>query len=1613
MTASTESATAVPTTETTATERLAEALRESLKETRRLRKQRDELTAALREPMAIVGLACRFPGGADSPEGLWRLVAEGRDAVSGFPVDRGWDLDGLFDPDPDRPGTSYVRAGGFLHDAAQFDAGLFGISPREALAMDPRQRLVLETCWELFEKGGIAPEALKGSRTGVFIGAGPSDYVTGLREVPEAVEGYAVTGSTGSVLSGRVAYVFGLEGPAVTIDTACSSSLVALHLAGQALRAGECSLAVAGGVSVMSSPKGFVEFSRQRALAEDGRCKPFSAAASGMSMAEGIGLLLVERLSDARRNGHRVWAVVRGSALNQDGASSGLTAPNGPSQQRVIRAALASAGVSANDIDVVEAHGTGTVLGDPIEAQALLATYGRGRPAGRPILLGSVKSNIGHTQAAAGAAGVIKMVLALQHAVVPATLHVGEPSPHIDWSSGAVRLALEAAPWPQREGPRRAAVSSFGISGTNGHVILEQAPEDETPEPGDDMHPIATPTVPWLISGRGEEGLRGQAERLRDFVAADDRLGVAEVARSLASGRAGLSHRAVVLGSDRERLLAGLGAVLREETASGVVQGQTLPQASEVVFVFPGQGGQWAGMGLELLDSAAAFRERMEECDQALTPLTGWSVLDVLRGKAGTPGLERVDVVQPALFAVMVSLAALWRSVGVTPAAVVGHSQGEIAAACVAGALSLPDAARAVALRSRAIVELSGLGAMISVALGRTDMQRQLSPWGERLQIAAVNGPSSVVVSGDPDAVKELAAWCEAAEVRARILPVDYASHSSQVEQIRGRLRRALSGITPRQADIPFYSAVTGGQADTTTLDEGYWYRNLRQPVEFEAAIRVLLEGGHGMFLEASPHPVLTVAIEETIDAVGAHAAAIGSLRRDQGGADQFLASMAQAHVHGVNVDWSAVLPGRGAAVLLPTYAFQRRRYWLEPAAPAAAPRGQAVGDSWRYRIDWKPIADAPTPALSGTWVLAVPDTEPDHQWIAGCADALVRHGARVLRLAVDAARPDRQELAGRLRELLADGAAISGVLSLLALAETAHAQHPVVPGGVAGTAVLAQVLRDADLGAPLWCVTQGAVSAEPGERLTSPDQAQVAALGRVLGLEDPRRWGGHVDLPGRVDERAQARLCMALAAPADEDQLAVRASGILVRRLAHAPLGDRPAAREWKPRGTVLITGGTSGLGTHVARWLADRGAEHLLLVSRRGGDAPGVAQLTSELTESGTQVTVAACDVADRDALAALLADIPSQYPLTAVVHAAGVNGRFAALADVDAADFAEVFASKVAGAANLDALLESREPLDAFVLFSSNAGVWGSGSQGAYCAANAYLDALAEHRRGRGLTATSLAWGAWDGDGMLADPAHKEYLSRRGVRSMAPNLAIRELARALDHDETFVAVADMDWERFAETFTAARPRPLIGELPELRQAPNRGQAAPAAERADPSLVRRLAGLSSAQRSRRLVEAVCTEAAAVIGLDDPREIDPGRAFREAGFDSLTAVQLRNRLSTATGMSLPATLVFDHPTPTALARHLEAGIWPDDGAGSPRVLVSAVLADIERLEAALAALPQDSDVQVRATQRLEALLRSRHGAAEDARGALDLDLLESATADEVFDLIDKELGAG
>ncbi len=1501
------------------------------------------------EPIAVIGMACRYPGGAGDPESYWEMLISGTDAIAAFPTDRGWDVEGVYGAGA----GSTPKQGGFVYDATGFDASFFGISPREALAMDPQQRLLLETTWEALERSGIDPFSLRGSQTGVFAGATYSAYGNALAGDP-AAEGYMLTGNAGAVISGRISYTLGLEGPAVTIDTACSSSLVATHLAGQALRSGECDLALASGVTVMATPGAFAEFARQDGLAFDGRCKSFGADADGTGWGEGAGVLVLERLADARRNGHRVLALVSGSAVNQDGASNGLTAPNGPSQQRVIRAALASAGLQPADVDAVEAHGTGTVLGDPIEAQALLATYGQGRPEEKPLWLGSVKSNIGHTQAAAGVAGIIKVILAMQNRQLPVSLFADQPSPHVDWSAGDVRLLTSAQPWEAGDRPRRAGVSAFGVSGTNAHVIIEEAPT----EPAVDETAGETPKVldpapeAWLVSGRSAAGLAAQAARLAQHLTSHPELTSAQIGWSLAGTRSQFEHRAVITGAKA----AGLEALGAGTASVDLIQGVVpIGESARVGFLFAGQGAQRAGMGRALYAASPVFADTFDHVCALLEAEIGVPLREVVLSETDDPRADQTLYAQTGLFAVELGLVAMLEAAGIRPDAVAGHSLGEISAAYTAGVLSLNDACRLVGARARLMQALPEGGAMAAIAVTEAEIRAYLEG-RVGLSVAAVNGPSSIVISGDENAVSEAVDHWREAGKRVRRLRVSHAFHSARMDPALDELGRVAAGVSLEPPTVPWIGALTGAPVDSP--EPSYWVAQAREAVRFADAVSAMAAQGVTVFLEIGP--------DGTLSAMGSgvlSAAFVPVLRTETAPAESVLNALARMHVHGVDVDWLRVLP-TAEPVHLPTYAFQHERYWPAAAVVPTQRSGGSAGEdrfwaavetgdlaglagalevdgsrpfsevlpaltswrrrevedsrtsSWRYRVTWAPLAEPASARLSGSWlVLASSGSEEIVQ-------ALTSRGASVVLVPVTSVEPEA--LAAGIREALTEASVTvpTGVLSLLAFDENPLPEAPSVVFGLAATSALVQALGALTIQVPVWVATSGAVSTGPQDPVTRPEAAQVWGFGLVAGLEHPEHWGGLVDLPSVLDERSATRLVAVLAGQVTgEDQLAIRGGAVMGRRLVPAApfAGD---GDEWTTSGSALITGGTGSVGGHVATWLAGRAVPRIVLVSRSGAAGRGVARRAAELAELGSEVAILATDMSSREQVSGALDWIDRTGPaLRAVFHAAGVP-QGAPVTATTVAELAKAAEAKTAGARHLDELTSVRN-LDAFVVFSSGAAIWGSRLQAAYGAANAYLDALAENRTHRGLPATSISWGLWGGGGM-GEGEGGAQLQRLGLREMAPDLAVTALASVLDHGERLLTVADVDWAKFAPVFTLHRASALISDLPEVRRALSSGPASLDPTALDTTeLGRSLEGLGRADQERLLVDLVRGAAAGVLGHASADAVDAARPFRELGFDSLTAVELRNQLSASTGLNLPATLVFDYPTPALLASFL------------------------------------------------------------------------------------------
>ncbi|WP_438021147.1 type I polyketide synthase [Sorangium sp. So ce315] len=1575
--------------------KLRETLVRSLREVERLRERVAALESGSSEPVAIVGMGLRLPGGVVDRQGLWPLLAKGVDAVGPVPKDR-FDIDAIYHPDPDQKGKSYVREAAFMDRVDLFDAAFFGISPREARHIDPQHRLLIEAAWRALEDAGVPPLSRKDSRTGVFVGIGPSDYEY-LQDRTQEAEAYAILGMHTSFAAGRVAFHLGLQGPAVSIDTACSSSLVALHLACQALRRGECDLALCGGVQVLLAPEPFALLSRTRALAADGRSKTFSANADGYGRGEGVVVLALERLGDALARGHDVLAVVRGSAVNHDGASSGITAPNGTSQQKVMRAALSDARLAAEDVDFVECHGTGTSLGDPIEVHAVSAVYGHGRAAARPLLLGTLKTNIGHLEAAAGLAGVAKIIASFQAGALPPTLHTSPRNPHIDWESLPVEVVDALRPWPRRDAqtPRRAAVSAFGLSGTNAHVLLEEAPRAEERAAA---AATAAPAEAWpfLVSGKTRSALRAQAAALGGHLRGCPGLALADVACSLATARSHLDERAVVIAGDLEALLEALDAIAQERAHPAVVLGEAKAPGN-LAALFTGQGSQHPGMGGALYRVFPVFRGALDAAAAVLDPALERPLREVMfapEGSSDAALLDQTAFAQAALFALEVALFRLLESWGFRPDVLLGHSIGEVVAAHVAGVLSLEDACKLVAARGRLMQALPAGGAMVSLQASEDEVRPRLAGYEGKLDVAAVNGPRSTVISGDEDAVLEVARRFEELGRKATRLSVSHAFHSPRMEGMLEAFGRVAAGLSFHPPRIPIVSNATGRRATAEALcSPGAWVRHAREAVRFLDGVRTLEVEGVTTFLELGPRGVLSAMGQACLsEQAQAGAAFLPALRRDRREIEALLAALAALHARGHALDWERFFAPTGARrIPLPGYAFQRERHWL--AAPTERPDGAARGastladsgfwaaiargdvdaltetlrlderglrpsleallpalaahqrerreqdavDARRYRVAWRPIVEglqsgAPPGDVAGPWLLVVPAALAEDPLAQAVARALADRGAQVVAIPVESAA-GREALAERLRRALlapGDGRAPRGVISLLALAEGPLPERPAPPPGLALTLALAQALGDAAVHAPLWLLTRGAVSVGRSDRGVEPAQSMIWGLGRVVALEHPERWGGLIDLPAvpaALDDRGRERLAAALGRGGAEDQLALRAAGAFARRLVRAPLGDAEVTAAYRPRGAALITGGTGAIGAHVARWLARSGAEHLVLTSRRGRATPGADALAAELEALGARVTIAACDAADRGALAELFGRLDAEgISLRAVVHAAGVE-RQTPIAQASPDELAEVAAGKVWGAKNLDELVGAR-PLDAFVLFSSGAAIWGGALQGPYAAANAYLDALAEARRALGQPATSIAWGPWAGGGM-ADDAALAALRRRGLSAMSPALGVAALQQALDRGETSLTVAEIDWSVFAPAFAAARPRPLLHDLPEARRALEGLSGAPSAGAQESALCAELRALAESERLRRLVDLTRAEAAAVLGHADASGLDPRTGFVDLGLDSLMVVELRARLQRATGLRLPATLAFDHPSPHRVATFLHAQLLP------------------------------------------------------------------------------------
>nr|WP_129677809.1 type I polyketide synthase [Candidatus Chloroploca sp. Khr17] len=1541
----------------------------ALQALQKTRQKLEKLEAARHEPIAVIGMACRFPG-ADSPEAFWEMLAQGRDMVQPIPSER-WDNEACYHPTPGTPGASYVREAAFIDQPIdQFDPQFFGISPREALHMDPQQRLLLEVSWEALERAGLAPAALKNSRTSVFVGVTPSEYVS-LFDEQTRFDTYATTGNGAIFASGRLGYVLGLQGPNLVVDTACSASLIGVHLACESLRNGSSDLALAGGSHLMVSPQGHIAQSQMQALAPDGRCKTFDAAANGYGRGEGCGVVVLRRLSDALAQGDSILALIRGSAINHDGPSSGLTVPSVTAQAALIREALANGKVDAGEVSYVEAHGTGTRLGDPIEVRALGLAYGQ---RATPLLVGSLKTNIGHLEEAAGIAGLMKVVLALQYGAIPPHRHFHHPNPHIDWADGTIRVPSELTPW---DVPRRlAGVSSFGLGGSNAHVILEEAPPPAAAMPEDER--------PWhllTLSARSQGALRALAQRYQEALRAQPAVALGDLCATAYCGRNHFNHRLSLTTSSLEQIQTQLAAYNEDPHAPGCTTGVVSPQqaAPRLAFLFTGQGAQYVGMGRELYATEPTFRTVIDRCDAVMLVELGRSLVELLYPVTAPQHndlLESHPCGQAANFALECALSDLWRSWGIHPTVVLGHSLGDFAAAYTAGVIGLEDGLRLVVERGRLMEH--AVGSMLSVIASEAEVLPFIVAYAD-VTVGVINGPRSVVLSGGHNHIALVSAALVEAGFTVRQLAIPMAAHSPLLDPVLDAFEAAVRTVKLALPQIAVISSMTGQAVAAELTDPLYWRRHLRDTVRFADGVATLHALGCTAFVEIGPQATLLGMAGQVLDAlVSAHGPMqaaiplmIPSLREGQSDWQQLLTSLGALYTRGVMVDWQRFDGQRQRRkVMLPTYPFQRSRHWIDrpagvPARPATGPataiieqlqqgdeeqlvaalstaalsaagrtalpeivallvaqqRQQARDaalDDWLYEVVWRPL---PAVAAQTSATGAVID---GRHWLifadaSGLGEALAnqlrrRGEAAICVFAGDAYRADARDCfildphcPQDYRRLLATLPALHGIVHLWSL--DGPADDPLVAArhGCGSALQLVQALGQLSTPPPgLWLITRDAQAARSTDQVAGVTQAPIWGLGRVITLEHPELCCVCIDLDHASSADVLAAAVMS-AAPdrRQEDQIAFRGGARYGARLVRYQ-GEKAAARPVvRADATYLITGGLGGLGLVVAEWLAQQGARRLVLMGR-SSPTPTAQQQIEAIAALGATVTVAQADVNDRSQVAATMAQIDPAYPLAGVVHAAAAREGGSLLQLHDWERFAAILSPKLAGAWHLEELT-STTVLDFFICFSSITTLAGDIGLGAYVAANSFLDAFAHYRRARQRPALSVNWGIWAEVGAAASMERSRQLEDHGHGRITPDQGIAALARLLRTPASRVAVMPIDWDIFGSR--AASQVPLFTELTASHRPRVRASdvlANESVESTSPSLSRRFAQTPPEQRASFLARHVGGLVVQVLGLPSSEALDCGESLLGLGLDSLMAVELRNHLRQGWGVAIP-----------------------------------------------------------------------------------------------------------
>ncbi|MEP1079780.1 thioester reductase domain-containing protein [Leptolyngbya sp. PL-A3] len=1590
------------------------------------------------EPIAIVGIGCRFPG-AKNPEAFWNLLSGGIDAIAEVPDDR-WDVDQFYNPEPGKPGKMSTRWGGFLEQVDQFDAAFFGISPREVERMDPQQRLVLEVAWEALENAGIAPDSLSGSQSGVFMGIGNYDYCRLLAKDVSRISAYDGTGNTLSIAANRLSYTLNLRGPSVVVETACSSSLVAVHFACRSLQSGESNLCLVGGVSLMLSPEPFITYSHAHMMAADGRCKTFDARADGYVRGEGCGVVVLKRLSDAIRDGDRIQGVIRGTAINQDGLSNGLTAPNGPSQQAVIRSALSNAGVTPEQISYVEAHGTGTSLGDPIEFKSLKAVLMQARHPERPCWLGSVKTNIGHLEAASGIASVIKVVLALQHQEIPPHLHLQELNPYISLAGTTFAIPTEPHPWTVA-GTRLAGISAFGFGGTNCHLVLEEAhPDFNAPVDKNEFNqqltlPIAPlperPLHLLTLSAKHEQALRDLATSYQNFLATHPPAALADICFTANTGRSHFDHRLAVVAGSTQELQERLAEFIQEKFiqakgADGWVRG-LVPNRKrpKLAFLFTGQGSQYVQMGRQLYETQPVFRAALDRCDRILRSYLEQPLLQVLYPEDGTSSpLDNTAYTQPALFALEYALVQLWQSWGAEPGLVMGHSVGEYAAACVAGVFSLEDGLKLIAARARLMQALPMNGAMVAVFASQEQVRSAIQAYGAQVAIAAINGPRSIVISGEKSAIEAVVASLQQAGIKSKPLNVSHAFHSPLMEPMLAEFQQIASEIQYAAPRIKLISNLTGAIATDEVATAEYWCRHVRESVQFAQSMEVLQQQGYELLVEIGPKPILLGMGRYCLpDGIGTW---LPSLRPGEDWASM-LQALATLYTRGVTINWAGFDQDYVRHRLpLPTYPFQRQRYWVDipdhvsngkhtnsapivlakhPDAIAQlthsltttgelsedelklVPRllnlltqiqerspstpNQNIVKDWLYEIQWQLKSyELENSAQNGS--------HPSASWLIfadtkgigeSLAEQLQSQGQTSL-LVYPSYQFERQEdrvwainpsCRDDFDRLLSDITAtfdrpLQGIIHLWNVEAPAAEQLTSIALeqthrlGVGSVLHLLQALINqnavANSAPRLWLVTQGAVAVETA--LPSIAQSAVWGLGRVISLEHRELWGGLIDLPlttkVAASQHAMAML-REIQVPPAEDHVAFRDGQRYVARLERSSLPSQPGSPESgveapttpvRSDATYLVTGGLGALGLQVARWLVEQGARHLVLTGRQVA-SPHAQGTLEQLAQAGANVVVVQADVSSEADVARVMATITATLPpLRGVIHAAGVLDD-GILLQQTWERFTRVMAAKVQGAWNLHRLTQD-QPIDFFVLFSSAAALLGSPGQGNYAAANAFMDGLAHYRRGLGLPALSLNWGAWSESGMAANLSDRDQtrLASQGIQAIAIPQGLQILAQVLGGDRPQLGVLPFDWAVFKRQWAGQEPpllRSLLGSVDTAAIAPTNHE-----------FLQRLQTAQPAERQPLLLSYLQQQAAHVLRLP-VAEIDPGRSLHEMGLDSLMAVELTTLIRSELQVELPIRALMEDPSLDTLVALITEQLTP----GSPTVLVREERLDLSR----------------------------------------------------------------